>query len=244
MSLWLQSLDLSFAATSGPMGRGKAGGNITWPKHPWGPRLAGQWVPALVQLAPLQGHASCPPPLRRRTQRTTHPSCTGNLEKRTGASWIQRARGKEQKPYWHYEKISHKASICTCFSAFPSVISFNLIIFKIVISLFLAALGLCCCTQAFSSCGKHGCCLLWCAGFSLRWPLLFWSMGFRCADFSNCGPWAPELRLGSRGSQAQLLCSMWALLSPALAGRFLTNDHQGSPRWSLTAIYKADRTAG
>ena len=31
-----------------------------------------------------------------------------------------------------------------------------LFIFKIFIYLFLAALGLCCCTRAFSSCGEQG----------------------------------------------------------------------------------------
>ena len=104
-------------------------------------------------------------------------------------------KGQRAKPYWHYDKIFYKAIICTCFSAFPSVISFHLLIFKISVYLFLAALGLCCCTQAFSGCGKHGYCLLW-----LRWPLLLWSTGFRCVGFSNCGPWAPALRLSSRGS--------------------------------------------
>ena len=30
---------------------------------------------------------------------------------------------------------------------------------------------------------------LWCAGFSLRWLLLLWSMGSRRADFRSCGMW-------------------------------------------------------
>ena len=34
--------------------------------------------------------------------------------------------------------------------------------------LFLAALSLRCCTQAFSSCGERGCSSLRCTGFSLR----------------------------------------------------------------------------
>ena len=46
--------------------------------------------------------------------------------------------------------------------------------------LFLAALDLCCCAQAFSSWGEWGYSLLWCAGFSLRWLLLLRSMGSRC----------------------------------------------------------------
>ena len=44
------------------------------------------------------------------------------------------------------------------------------------IYLFPAALGVCCCTQAFSS----GHSWLWCEVFSLRWLLLLQSMGSRC----------------------------------------------------------------
>ena len=53
-----------------------------------------------------------------------------------------------------------------------------------------------------------------CAGFSLRWLLLLWSMGSRVRS-----------RVSSWGSWAYLLCSMWDLpgsgiepVSPALAG--------------------------
>ena len=59
--------------------------------------------------------------------------------------------------------------------------------------------------------------LLRCAGFSLRWLFLLWSMDSRHVGFSSCGAWA------------SLLCSMWGLpgpglepMSPALAGGFLT----------------------
>ena len=31
---------------------------------------------------------------------------------------------------------------------------------------------------------------LWCAGFSLWWLLLLWSMGSRRVGFSSCGMWA------------------------------------------------------
>ena len=55
---------------------------------------------------------------------------------------------------------------------------------------FLAALGLCCCTPAFSSCGEQGHSLLRCTGFSLRWLLLLRSTGSRSAGFSSCGAWA------------------------------------------------------
>ena len=43
-------------------------------------------------------------------------------------------------------------------------------IFKIY--LFLAALGLCCCMQAFFSCSSGGCSLLRCTGFSMWWLFL------------------------------------------------------------------------
>ena len=38
---------------------------------------------------------------------------------------------------------------------------------------------------------------LQCVGFSLRWLLLLWSMGFRCVGFSSCGSRVPEVRLSS-----------------------------------------------
>ena len=37
---------------------------------------------------------------------------------------------------------------------------------------FSAALGLGCCTRAFSSCSEQGLLLLWCIGFSFGWPPL------------------------------------------------------------------------
>ena len=51
---------------------------------------------------------------------------------------------------------------------------------------FLAVLGLCCCTQAFSSVERQGYSLLWCLGFSLWWPLLLHSAGSGSAGFSSC----------------------------------------------------------
>ena len=81
-----------------------------------------------------------------------------------------------------------------------------------------------------------------CAGFSLRWLLLLQSMGSRCADFSSCGLQAPEHRLSSCGSRAQLLHSMWDLPGPglepeypALAGGPLTTL---PPRKSLESLFK------
>ena len=52
--------------------------------------------------------------------------------------------------------------------------------------LFLAVLGLHCCTQAFFSCGSRGYSSLWCSGFSLRWLLLFRSTGSRRVGFISC----------------------------------------------------------
>ena len=78
---------------------------------------------------------------------------------------------------------------------------------------------------------------LWCAGPSLRWPLLPWSTGSRCAGFSSRGSWAPEHRLSSCGSRAQLLCGMWdppgpglEPASPELAGGLPTTAPPGKPR--------------
>ena len=75
--------------------------------------------------------------------------------------------------------------------------------------LFLAALGLHCCTRAFSSCGEGGYSSLWCAGFSLRWLLLLRSTGSRhvgsvvvARRLSSCGSQALEHRLSSCGAQA------------------------------------------
>ena len=63
--------------------------------------------------------------------------------------------------------------------------SFNFIYFKFIflIYLFLAVLGLRCCSRAFSSCSER-------TGFSLRWLLLLRSMGSKRAGFSSCGTWA------------------------------------------------------
>ena len=113
---------------------------------------------------------------------------------------------------------------------------FYLFIFYKFIYLFLATLGLCCCTQAFSSCSKRGLlflavCGLLCSGFSCcgaRAPGTRASV-VAARGLSSCGSQALECRLSSCGSRAQLLCSMWDLpgpglepVSPALEGGFLT----------------------
>ena len=73
-----------------------------------------------------------------------------------------------------------------------------------------------------------------CAGLSLRWLLLLWSMGSRRTGFSSCGSWALECRLSSCGPWALLLRGTWDLpgpglepVSPALAGGFLTTVPPG-----------------
>ena len=63
---------------------------------------------------------------------------------------------------------------------------FNFILFYLFI---FGALGLGCCTRAFSSCGE------W-------WLLLLQSMGSRHAGFSSCGSRALERRLSSCGAGA------------------------------------------
>ena len=94
-----------------------------------------------------------------------------------------------------------------------------LIFFKLI-NLFLAALGLRCCTRAFSSCGEWGL-------FSL-----LWSTGSRRVGFSSCG----TRGLSGCGAWAYLLHGMRDLpgpglepMSPALAGRFLTTAPPGKP---------------
>ena len=94
----------------------------------------------------------------------------------------------------------------------------------------MAALGLCCCARAFSSCGELS--SLRCAGFSLWWLLLLRSTGSRHTGFSSCGSPALERRLSSCGAWALLLRGTWDLpgpglepVSPALAGGFTGRWH-------------------
>ena len=99
--------------------------------------------------------------------------------------------------------------------------------FCLFIYLFLAALGLRCCTRVFSSCGEPG---LLCCGVRAS----------HCGGFSCCRAWAlgarPSVRLSSCGAWAQVLHGMWDLprpglkpVSPALAGGFLTTAPPGKP---------------
>ena len=81
----------------------------------------------------------------------------------------------------------------------PTVIFFLFINLFILFYLFLAVLGLCCCTQAFSSCGEQGATLRCGARAS------------HCSGFSCCRAWALGMGasvvvargLSSCGAQAQ-----------------------------------------
>ena len=112
----------------------------------------------------------------------------------------------------------------------------------------MAALGLHCCAQAFSSCSKRGLllvavCRLLIAVASLCCRAR--ALGTRASvavarGLSSCGSWALERRLSSCGAQALLLHGMWDLpgpglvpVSPALAGGFLTTVTPGKSRKGL-----------
>ena len=79
------------------------------------------------------------------------------------------------------------ALIIKCLHIFITVFFDNFIY-----HLFLAVLGLCCCTGFFSSCGKRGllssCGVLasHCGGFSCCR-----ARALGCLGFSSCGTWAP-----------------------------------------------------
>ena len=103
--------------------------------------------------------------------------------------------------------------------------SFRKILF---IYLFLLVLGLSCCTRAFSGCCEQGSPFLRCLAFSLRWLLLFQSVGSRCVGVNRCS------------TRTELLWGMWDLPGPgmepvssALAGGFLST---GPPEKSLNTL--------
>ena len=130
-------------------------------------------------------------------------------------------------------------SVCCCW------------VFKInYFILFLAVLGLRCCTQAFLWLQRAGatlCCgaqASHCSGFSCcrTWALGMWASVVVARGLSSCDLWALERRLSNCGAQAELLHSMWDLpgpglepVSPALAGRFLTTAPPGKP---LVFVFK------
>ena len=125
--------------------------------------------------------------------------------------------------------------VCSCrFSVYgrrgvqnPSILPSlkkNFFFLHVHTAIFLAVLGLCCCTKAFSSCGGQG--LL--SSCSVR--------ALHGAGFSHCrhrlsGEWASAVAaqgLGNCGTQPWVLHSVWRLprpgelVCPALAGRFLS----------------------
>ena len=97
------------------------------------------------------------------------------------------------------------------------------------IYLFLVALGLCCCTRAFSSCGEWGLLFIAVHGLLTVVVSLVAEHGLQARQLSSCGTRALDRGLSSCGARAQLLRGMWDLPGPglkpvslALAGRLLT----------------------
>ena len=92
----------------------------------------------------------------------------------------------------------------------------------------MAALGLRCCTPAFSRCSEQGLLFVVVQGLLIVVASLVEDTGSRCTGFSSCGS-RLERRLSGCGARALLLRGMWDLpgpgfepMSPALAGGFLT----------------------
>ena len=65
---------------------------------------------------------------------------------------------------------------------------------------FLAALGLCCCVQAFSSCGKRGLLFVVVHGLLMAMASLVVEHGLLARGLSSCGSQALEHRLSSCGA--------------------------------------------
>ena len=108
--------------------------------------------------------------------------------------------------------------------------------------IFMAALGLCCCTRAFLWLRRAGATLhcdaraSHCSGFSCCGARALGAQASVAVaqGLSSCGSWALERRLSSCGTRASLLHGMWDLpgpglepMSPALAGGFLTTEPPG-----------------
>ena len=117
--------------------------------------------------------------------------------------------------------------------------------------LFLAALGLRCCARALSSCGEWGPLLTTVHGplTTVASPVVEHGLQeHRPQQLRHVGSVvvAPERRLSSCGSRAQLLRGMWDLprpgpepVSPALAGGPLTTAPPGKPNiFYLKNTYK------
>ena len=87
---------------------------------------------------------------------------------------------------------------------------------------FVAAQGL----SLVAASGGHS--SLRCMGFSLRWLLLLWSTGSRCAGFTSCSTWAPRLWLVGSSAQAQQLWHT-GLAAPWHVGSSRTRDQTCVP---------------
>ena len=113
---------------------------------------------------------------------------------------------------------------------------------------YLAALGLGCCTRAFSGCSEWGrlsSCgvrVCHCSGFSC---CRAWALG--SAGFRSCSTWAlvaAARGLSSCNAQAQLLQGTWNLprpglepVSPVVAGRFLRRYFSIYGKWRIDRLY-------
>ena len=92
--------------------------------------------------------------------------------------------------------------------------------FILFIYLFLAALGLCCCARAFSSCREQGYCSLRCAVFSLRWLLLLAEHGLQVRGLQQ---------LWHTGSVV-VACGLQSAGSEVVEHRLSAPRHVGSSR--------------
>ena len=98
----------------------------------------------------------------------------------------------------------------------------------------MAALGLCCCTWAFSSCGEQGLLFVVVRGLLIvvasrcRTRVLGTrALVVAARGLSSCGSWALERRLSSYGVR-DLPGPGLEPVSPALAGGFLTTVPPGN----------------
>ena len=101
-------------------------------------------------------------------------------------------------------------------------------------NLFLAALGLHCCSWAFSSCGGWGLLFIAVSGLLIAVASFVVEHRLQAHGLSTCGSRALVHRLSTCGTWAQLFRSMWDLpgpglepVTPALAGKLPTTAPPG-----------------
>ena len=101
---------------------------------------------------------------------------------------------------------------------------------------FLAALGLCCCAQAFCSCGEQWLLFLVVPGCLIVVAPLVTVPGLQAHGLSNCGLLPLKHRLSSCAIQDWVLLGMWGLpgpgikpVTPALTGGFFSTEPPGKP---------------